>query len=146
MSIFLSTPFQFKTFYISTRRGDLEQKTAMDWSSLLNKAYSTLSTPIKRAEYMLSMKNVSIPERNETLNPEFLMEMMERNEEIAELSTRTQCNEYLERLKFELVDLYTDFGQLLQKNELDKALYALIRIRYVNNLEKKIKEKLYELN
>lgn len=116
----------------------------MDWSSLLNKAYSTLSTPLKRAEYMLSIKNITIPERNETLNPEFLTEMMERNEEIAELNSRTQCNDYMDGLKVELEKLYKDFSKLLETNQLDGALEGLIRIRYVNNLERKIKEKLYE--
>lgn len=124
----------------------MEQKHAMDWSSLLNKAYSTLSTPFKRAEYMLSIKNISIPDRNETLDPEFLMEMMERNEELSELESRSQCNEYLDRLKIELKSLYKDFSKLLETNQLDEALKGLIRIRYINNLEKKIKEKLYELN
>lgn len=95
---------------------------------------------------MLSIKNVSIPDRNETLDPEFLMEMMERNEELSELESRSQCNEYLDRLKVELESLYQDFSKLLETNQLDEALKGLIRIRYINNLEKKIKEKLYELN
>ncbi|XP_063710063.1 iron-sulfur cluster co-chaperone protein HscB [Culicoides brevitarsis] len=128
-----------------SNKSEMEQKHAMDWSSLLNKAYSTLSTPFKRAEYMLSIKNVTIPERNETLDPEFLMEMMERNEEIAEFETRKEFDEYLEKLKTELDDLYKGFAKLLEQNETENALKALIRIRYVNNLEKKIKEKLYEL-
>lgn len=95
---------------------------------------------------MLSIKNVSIPDRNETLDPEFLMEMMERNEELSELESRSQSNEYLDRLKVELESLYQDFSKLLETNQLDEALKGLIRIRYINNLEKKIKEKLYELN
>lgn len=95
---------------------------------------------------MLSIKDVTMPERNETLNPEFLMEMMERNEEVAELRTRSQCNEYLDKLKIELKGLYEEFAQLLEKDQVEEALLGLIRIRYVNNLEKKIKEKLYELN
>lgn len=95
---------------------------------------------------MLSIKNVSIPDRNETLDPEFLMEMMERNEELSELESRSQCNEYLDRLKVELESLYQDFSKLLETNQLDEALKGLIRIRYINNLEKKIKEKLYALN
>uniref|UniRef100_A0A336LWJ3 CSON006038 protein n=1 Tax=Culicoides sonorensis TaxID=179676 RepID=A0A336LWJ3_CULSO len=129
-----------------SNKSDIEQRHAMDWSSLLNKAYSILSTPLKRAEYMLQLKNITISEKNETINPEFLMEMMERNEEIAELETRSQCDEQLQKLKVELENLYKEFSEIFEANNLDKAREMLIRIRYVNNLEKKIKEKLYELH
>lgn len=117
----------------------------MDWSSLLNKAYSTLSVPLKRGEYMLALQNYQTPERNETLDPEFLMEMMERNEDIAELNTRNECNLYVENLNDELKRLYEEFSKLLESSQLDEALMALVRIRYINNLEKKVKDKLYEL-
>lgn len=52
-----------------------------EWSSLVNKAYKILLSPIQRAEYLLKQHNVQIPEGNTATNTEFLMEMMERNEE-----------------------------------------------------------------
>lgn len=48
----------------------------------MNKAYQTLLSPINRAEYFLQLHNVTIPEGNTAVNKEFLMEMMERNEEV----------------------------------------------------------------
>lgn len=41
-----------------------------------------MTHPLKRGLYMLQLKGISIPEETTTLNPEFLMEIMERNEEI----------------------------------------------------------------
>jgi len=41
-----------------------------------------LAHPLKRGLYMLQLKGISIPEGTTSLNPEFLMEIMERNEEI----------------------------------------------------------------
>jgi len=38
--------------------------------------------PLKRGLYMLELKGISIPEGTTSLNPEFLIEIMERNEEI----------------------------------------------------------------
>lgn len=55
-------------------------------SSLINKAYNTLSNPLERGLYMLSLNNVSIPEGTTSLEPEFLMEIMERNERVEEAS------------------------------------------------------------
>lgn len=48
----------------------------------MNKAYKILLSPIQRAEYLLKSQNVQVPEGNTSSNAEFLMEMLERNEEV----------------------------------------------------------------
>lgn len=66
---------------ISTRN-ETEQNLSAEISSLVNKAYKTLGTPINRAEYILELKGVTIPEDNNVVDKEFLFEIMERNEEV----------------------------------------------------------------
>lgn len=61
-----------------------EKDLSESLSSLVNKAYSTLLNPLDRGIYMLKLHNVSIPEETTSLGPEFLMEIMELNEEIEE--------------------------------------------------------------
>lgn len=63
-------------------RSDTEKEISAEYSSLVNKAYNTLQTPIKRALHLLSLNNETISEDNKSDNPEFLMEMMELNEEV----------------------------------------------------------------
>ncbi|XP_070516752.1 iron-sulfur cluster co-chaperone protein HscB isoform X2 [Cardiocondyla obscurior] len=63
-------------------KSEKERQISEKLSSLINKAYSTLAHPLKRGLYMLQLKGISIPEGTTSLNPEFLMEIMERNEEI----------------------------------------------------------------
>lgn len=41
-----------------------------------------MTHPLKRGLYMLQLKGVSISEETTSLNSKFLMEIMERNEEI----------------------------------------------------------------
>lgn len=41
-----------------------------------------MAHPLKRGMYMLQLKGISIPEGTTSLNPEFLIEIMERNEEV----------------------------------------------------------------
>lgn len=122
-----------------------EQVRSADWSSLLNKAYATLSHPVKRGEYLLRLEGVTIPEQNESVNPEFLMEMMERNEEVAELKSRDEIDSSLEAIQNDLQQLYDDLGATLEKRDFNKALDVLVRIRYIGNLEQKLKEKQYSL-
>lgn len=63
-------------------RSEKEQNLSADWSSLVNKAYKILLSPIQRAEYILKSHNIEISEKNTSTNTEFLMDMMERNEEV----------------------------------------------------------------
>lgn len=63
-------------------RNETEQNLSAAVSSLVNKAYNTLCTPIKRAEYILELKGVTIPEANNVVDKAFLFEIMERNEEV----------------------------------------------------------------
>lgn len=58
----------------------MEKLLSAEWSSLVNKAYKILISPIQRAEYLLKSQNIEIPEGNTASNTEFLMDMMERNE------------------------------------------------------------------
>lgn len=48
----------------------------------MNKAYKVLMSPIQRAEYLLGVHGVDISESNTISNKAFLMDMMERNEEV----------------------------------------------------------------
>lgn len=61
-----------------------EQELSADWSSLINSAYKTLLAPIKRGEYLLKLHGAEIAEDNNTIDREFLLQMMERNEEVFE--------------------------------------------------------------
>lgn len=85
ISEFRKLPMQQCTIYSDFFRNETEQNFSAAISSFVNKAYKTLLTPIKRAEYMLELRGITIPEDNSTLDKEFLLEIMERNEEVTEL-------------------------------------------------------------
>lgn len=70
-------------YVFSYFRSEDEQNLSADWSSLVNNAYKTIQSPIQRGEYLLTLHGVTIPEDNSELNKEFLMEMMDRNEEVS---------------------------------------------------------------
>lgn len=60
-----------------------EQTLSSEWSSLINKAYKILQSPLARGEYLLRLKDVTLPEDNSIADPELLLEMMEKNEEVS---------------------------------------------------------------
>lgn len=51
----------------------------------MNNAYSTLIHPLKRGLYMLKLNDITISEETDNVNAEFLMEIMEKNEEIEDV-------------------------------------------------------------
>ncbi|HEX5337499.1 MAG TPA: Fe-S protein assembly co-chaperone HscB [Gallionella sp.] len=64
---------------------DAEQRIAMQRATLVNEAYQTLRSPIRRARYLLSLHGVDTQEESNTAMPvDFLMVQMEWREAVAE--------------------------------------------------------------
>ncbi|NEU08393.1 Fe-S protein assembly co-chaperone HscB [Flavihumibacter sp. R14] len=61
-----------------------KQQEILEKSTLNNKAYLVLSNPLKRIEYVLSLNNMMAEGDKYKLSQDFLMEMMDVNEEIME--------------------------------------------------------------
>lgn len=70
------------------RKSDEEQALSIEWSSLVNVAYQTLHPPFKRATYLLKKHGINLPETNDAIDRAFLVNMMERNEEVVNRLTR----------------------------------------------------------
>ncbi|WP_286235140.1 co-chaperone HscB [Thalassotalea sediminis] len=61
--------------------GGQDKLLAAKKSTLINDAYQTLKTPLKRAEYMLELRNVSMPSEQASFSDNmFLMRQMELRE------------------------------------------------------------------
>lgn len=77
-----------------------QQDLSQEYSSLINKALSTLSEPIARGRYLLSLSGVSLDdlesdlEKSMTNDPEFLEEVMELNERLIEISSEKDWKDF----------------------------------------------------
>jgi molecular chaperone HscB len=81
-----------------------EQQNVMDTFSSLNKALKTLSNPDETIRYVLQSKGLLEDEEKYQLSPDFLMQMMEVNEELAEIEDDTDPNQKI-RLQQQLNNL-----------------------------------------
>ncbi len=64
---------------------DAEQRLAMQRATLVNEAYQTLRSPLRRARYLLSLHGVDTQEENNTVMPlDFLMVQMEWREAVVD--------------------------------------------------------------
>jgi molecular chaperone HscB len=69
-------------YYI--QQDDAAQQEALDQSALINKAYKTFSSQDETIRYVLALKGLLIENEKYELPPDFLMDMMELNESVAE--------------------------------------------------------------
>ena len=67
--------------------GEEEKKEALEKSALLNKALKTFQNPDETIKYVLQLKGLLQEEEKYELPPDFLMEVMEINEELMEAGT-----------------------------------------------------------
>ncbi|XP_061402626.1 iron-sulfur cluster co-chaperone protein HscB [Musca vetustissima] len=128
-----------------TNKTSREQSNSADWSSLINKAYKTLLVPIERGQYLLKLNGREIPQDNSALNKEFLMEMMERNEEVDEATTKQELEAIHESLTQELDEKVKFLSKHFADNNLDEATGVMVEMKYLLSIQKTIKNKLQSL-
>lgn len=75
-----------------TQANEAEQEEALERSSMANRALKTLQNKDATIKYLLQLKGLLEEEEKYELPPDFLMEMMELNEELSD-NTHQQINE-----------------------------------------------------
>ncbi|MBY0245071.1 MAG: Fe-S protein assembly co-chaperone HscB [Sphingobacteriaceae bacterium] len=128
-----------------------KQNEILELSTLNNKAYQTLSNVEKLIPYILELKSILTKDENFQLPKSFLIEMMDINEALMELSfddnpiEKDKLKSLIETKKNELI---TEMNRLFDEFELKKSSNAneiLINIKnvyykqkYISNLTAKI--------
>ncbi|KAK0078341.1 hypothetical protein PV325_002663 [Microctonus aethiopoides] len=127
-------------------KSEKEREYSENLSALLNKAYTTLSNPLKRGIYLLELNNITISEGTTSLEPEFLMEIMERNEEVEEA---TDNKDKLLTLTAEtnkiLTELSKQISNAFDHGDIERARMMIIRMKYYNTLNERLKKTKYNL-
>ncbi|GAB6018966.1 hypothetical protein CHUAL_000606 [Chamberlinius hualienensis] len=122
-------------------KSQIEQDYSNACSSLLNSAYKTLINPIDRGNYLLKLEQqATVNETDVSVNTEFLVDIMELNETLAD-------NPTVEELEIIHCDnkqmIATLTGQLTESfngKDWSAVKELLIKLKYYNNIEEKIKE------
>ncbi|XP_069138489.1 iron-sulfur cluster co-chaperone protein HscB-like [Argopecten irradians] len=117
-----------------------ERELAEIQSSMVNKAYTTLTKPLSRALYLLELNKLPVEEANSDVDPDFLMEIMEINEELADAdspeSIQAIQNENNERID----DCFMEISNAFKDKNILLAREHVIKMTYYVNVDDKIKE------
>lgn len=113
-----------------------KQEEVLQLSTLNNKAYQILSNPDKRVDYILRQHNLLAEGDKYPLAPDFLMEMMEINEQLMDADDeatinqiKTSVKEASGNLEAELKQLTRNFSNKTQQEQ-DEALKKVLDIYY----------------
>lgn len=102
-----------------------EQLFAVQKSAEINEAYQTLKQPLKRAEYILTLRGVDLPNEQHTFgDTSFLMRQMELREMLDEVKGADDIDAALEAAQQELSQEYQQHFSLLQAQILENNAAA----------------------
>jgi molecular chaperone HscB len=122
--------------------GDSERRLSLQWATRINEAYTTLKTPLLRAQYLLALAGHDVGADNNTAMPaEFLMEQMEWREAVVEARRAREqgdLEQLYHRVKQRMKKRYEELAELLD-DQLDYA-EAADRVRRLMFLEKLLLE------
>ncbi len=122
---------------------DSQQRLAMQRSTLVNEAYQTLKSPIKRARYLLSLHGVDTQEETNTAMPvDFLIAQMEWREAVAEAQRlrNVAALEQLEtRMKTDARELETLLAVKMDvEHDYEVAAQLVRKLRFMEKLAEEI--------
>ncbi|XP_054851983.1 iron-sulfur cluster co-chaperone protein HscB [Eublepharis macularius] len=120
-----------------------ERDFSAQHSALVNAAYRTLRSPLSRGLYLLELNGVELEKGTDSQeDPEFLSEIMEMNEKLAETNSEEGAREEMENyIAAKQEELTKDVSQAFDQDDLQKAKKVLAKMKYFANLEETVKRK-----
>ncbi|TXT10878.1 hypothetical protein VHUM_02383 [Vanrija humicola] len=124
-----------------------EVELAADLSGRVNKAYETLASPLRRAEYILKVLGKGTEETDAVTDHDLLMEILEARESLEEAEEAVEVEEMRDSNHSKVEDLVRRITESFSHTPVDlHATKALaVELKYWVGLEEAAKEKLGKL-
>ncbi|KAH7257113.1 hypothetical protein BKA59DRAFT_469337 [Fusarium tricinctum] len=109
-------------------------------SALINEAYKTLSNPLLRAQYLLSLRGVDVA-NDETLKveePELLMLVLEAREEIEDAEHEEDLDEPRAANDARIAESEQILERAFQNDDIEAAKHEAVRLRYWVNIKESL--------
>lgn len=121
-----------------------ELRLAVQSSALINQAFETLKSPVKRAEYLLSLAGQdSAGQQTITRDPEFLMQQMQLREELHTIDENgDQCRaleQLASRARDQLDNLTEGFSSSFTAGDYERATDVVARMHFFDKFLRDIR-------
>ena len=124
---------------------DTEKRLAVQTASLINQAYDTLKSPLKRAQYLLELKQIDASQDSHvTSDGAFLMEQIELREALSEVRDSADPFAALDSLRSDVESSYTEqqnqFQAQYQDSDFDHAFNTVAKMQFSSKLLDEIEQ------
>ena len=125
---------------------DQERRLSVQSTAFVNEAYTTLKNDLKRAHYLLKLKDMDFDADTETSNDaEFLMQQMELHEQVEELEHAeyplAALDELSKKFKQQQAELVSEFSTYFAQNKLTEAKNSALKLQFYERLTNQIRKK-----
>jgi molecular chaperone HscB len=115
-----------------------DRRAAEQISGRINQAYATLSSPLLRAEYLLSLQGVQRDDAETVKDPEFLMQQMALREALDDLASETEFENFSRTIQ----QLYSQesncFQQAFDRADYQAAMASVSRLHFFDKLSNEL--------
>ena len=123
-------------------KSSLEKRLAMQAASLINEAYATLVSPLKRAQYLLKLRGYDSHQDSHVTNDGlFLMEQVELREELEVIENqnpypdlRKQLDSLSQKVRHRYDVLLNEFSESYAKGLHDNAFSVFAKMQFFAKL------------
>ena len=114
-------------------RSAREREISLQQSTSLNQAYETVKSPLRRAEYLLSLNGVTVNAEtgNRPADPDVLMEAMESREALAEAETEAEITALAEQARERHERCLDALAAAFRADDMDAAAGLAVRLKYL---------------
>ena len=115
-----------------------QKNTAVKNTSLINTAFKTLNDEVSRGAYILELKNIfAFDEKNTKMRAEFLMEMVELQEELATLDDDFAIDSFIENISQKMQIAIKELRECFAKNDLENAKNLVRELKFYQRTKTK---------
>jgi molecular chaperone HscB len=130
--------------------GEVEKRLAVQTTSLINQAYETLKSPLKRAQYMLELESVDADQESHiTTDMNFLMSQIELRENLEEICASSDplagLNSMRGDVQTKYLQLQEDFQVQHSAANYNNALDTVAKMQFFAKLLDEIEQREEEL-
>lgn len=134
-------------------KGDVDKRLALQTTSLINQAYDTLKSPLKRAQYLLQLQDLDAAQESHiTSDGKFLMQQIEFREALGELTESNEGADPMTTLDSMRTDVQSQYLQLQNDFEAqhfdanyNDALDTVAKMQFFSKLLDEIEQREEEL-
>ena len=114
---------------------DAEKRLAAQTAAFINDAYATLLSPLKRAQYLLTLQGIEIDHENQTTSDiEFLTQQIALREELADIEQLEApfeaLNDLEKRLDKRYEELQVDFKESFTTGNYGEAKNSVVKMQF----------------